>query len=1124
MRMKKTIIIGLLLIFLASGVLANNDSSKVGWMYYSDFSVGHAEWTEKNGAYNYIAATNCINATAPGILYLNNVIQKKPGSTYSFAADWVNRHDTNDGNNDLYIGVDAGVPTSVGSDWAGVSISIVAGGDARVRNNDDAPIAATVGFTNGTRTTLCTQIEDDSIKLYVNATLKITNTPGGAPWNVEDKVNDFLYLIAIGEAVCNIRAWEGACDSEPAPPVPPSPTVTVVYPTNHSNMSVLNPWNGSVVLSTDITANCSINYTTDNIISNLTSHTFDFSATPDGNYSVAFACNHSTNWDNGTFWFWKDEVDPVSFLTSPIPNFTYAENFNVDVTFNDTNLFGVNVTITNATDGAIYYAYSSGPITNGTTGMHIEDVFDVTPLPDYSVLTIFLEAVDSHTKREFLEDVKTTPDKSDPKYNMLEYELDYSDITIEYPKDLEINTIKDVDRFRFQYISDTRGEISFNIQSKQMLYLPNSEYIGHFVIYGKEGRPRYWFDLEGLSVTNIEQVRDNKFRITYNQTKQIEETRSLGGVNYVNWSSNFTVNKNANQVTITGGALILHGFANFTGFLNMSYQYAWFLNGINVSSGFAVGNTPYYYYSSDNKFVGAWLNEDHIDDGNYHSYSNTLGPDEDFYLNTTALPVLFPDQATMSQYILLSLIEANHTISATSCNRFKLVVKNSEQTLYCIGGGTLFQRTWGAGGGNRVYEFRIRRNYNIVMTPPGTNLLITNLTGGGGGNFTLSVRGFNGTAYTSWVNSTPFSAGAIEVNFYDEPSLNPFNYATITADLVSLNANWSEEVTTTNGSLLFTSYGSDNSTIYELRYQAPDHLVRSLFIDVTGFLNSSWSAYLLNDTISAKLDVIVRDFSLIGIPNATITVQRFYANITEWITVAQGRTNPLGLTRFYLEKDDIYYRFIISYNNMTIYTTSGEIINSDTTTYRITTDISSVYTAWAGINGDLDYSNATGTPTFSFAYENKDPNIVDVNLELYQQTTPGGTMVLVATNTTTLSIGTITLELPDPLLYHIALVRLDYSDGNSNYIDVFKDYNPPPPATKQDFRPLILVIYFMLFPALILGGLYITKRLISVPIMVVICAAISYFNPLWSMISPWTFLIIVFGAFPIGYYLNKVNV
>ena len=833
-----------------------------------------------------------------------------------------------------------------------------------------------------------------SVSQINNATRRYNVTVNGTTTSCEmfsGNYMDYIQFVNLGTGLAHIDDFQQNNETDPNAP----PIVTVVYPIASTSYGDAL-FNDSIVLSTDKAANCSINYTS-TIISNLTSHTFYLPSTPDGNYTVAYACNSSAEWTNSTFWFFYDGTAPTLSLGRPVNGTTMFGDFNLSLAFYDTHLFQTNVTIINST-GHLVYWNSSGDITTGqnnwTINEYVNTSFQVLEVESY---TAFFEATDSHTAHEFLEELIVIKDDDDPEYNQLEYDLSRGDITLEYPKDMDIITTKEGDRFVLKFYSETiRGETAFNIQGPKMVYLPGSEYQGHFVIFGKDDKAYYWFDTEGLEMTRIEEVKPNKYRIYFIQDEDYETSRSLGGLNYRNWTTTFSINIGDGRAIITPVGQELQGAANISK-PKTHIIYTWYKDGVNVSFG-------------------------------------------NFTTNST------------------DLVSVN--------------------------------------------------NYTLIDV----------------GTYIFSVRSWNGSEYTPWINSTPFLTGYINANFYDEESLGVVDYVEITAELVGLNVNYSEVKKTSNGSVQFDEFGLTNDTIYEIRYYATDHIIRSGFIDMSNFGNATLSLYMLNDTVSDKLDVIVRDFSLIGIPNATATIQRFYANITAWLTIAQGRTNVLGYTRQYVNKDDVYYRFSIEYEGTTIFTTSGEIITADTTVYRITTDISSVYTSWGTIDGNIWYSNATGTPTFSVVYENKLSTIESVSLEVFQTEEEGGQTTLLSTNTSTAAEDTITIIITDPFLYHFGLVRVNYDDNTYNYLEDVAEYSPPPPAEKEDMRQFVIIAYIILFPALILGGMFITKRLLSVPITVVICSLIAHFNPLWSMFPLWTLLIITFGALPVGWYLNKVNV
>jgi len=595
-----------------------------------------------------------------------------------------------------------------------------------------------------------------------------------------------------------------------------------------------------------------------------------------------------------------------------------------------------------------------------------------------------------------------------------------------------------------------------------------------------------------------------------------------------------SIGNNGARMDVNVSGNVMYGYCNITNFSYSAMQYTWYKDGVNISSGiYGFGNVTYENATTQAGY-GTW----NIDSGNPTADANYTSYD---YCETGSANCFYYLNLTYSKYLtnvfwLGSYAYGNfNQVLPEGCRSDPIMFRvNSDgdpphyaSQGYCWN-STGWQLLWqnvGASIGYRVFyeERAVLEGAPYIAAGIETN--VNNLTIVGPGDYMLSCRGLYETSQTEWINSTTSTIAKFEIMFLNEHYLTPMDTTTIYADFVGLNINKTYTFNTTNGSIEITNLNVSATDEYDLRFYADGFSIRSSFFTFESLSNLNRTSYMLNDSLSDKLDVVVRDYELKGITNATVSVQRFYPNVSSWITVAQGRTNIMGSTRFYVEKDDVYYRFVVEYNNRTIFQTggNGEIITSDIETYRITTDVSSVYQSWEELDGDLFYTNNTGTPQFVFEYENKAPSVQSVTVEVYKEDEYHG-FERVGSSSSTADSDTITFIINDTEDDHISFVYILYDTEYINYLDDMAEYSAPPPAEQEDFMPIMLIVSVILLPALMFGGLYVTRRLIAVPIAIDIYMLIMHFNPFFSLFPLGTVLIIVFGSIPIAYYLNKVTI
>lgn len=351
------------------------------------------------------------------------------------------------------------------------------------------------------------------------------------------------------------------------------PDVTITYPIDNSSVGA--SFNYSITMSTDIGANCSLNGSWFTIYTGNFSHTFINQTIIDNNMTYNWAClnDYTGNWSNGTFWLLIDTTYPIYSIVNPLNESVYNWTFWIDVNVSDIRLYAVNYTIRNTSDDKIVWYQNYSEITNGSTWINVKEWFPNFTIPQTEThnFSFDIEASDSHTRMQWNEKVDIIKDYSDPEYNEMIFDLEWSDITLEYPKNLTIETQRVTDRIKLKLLSNETGLMTFNIQSKKVVYLDKSYYQCHLVIID-----RYWFDCEGLDLVEIKKhhKQDNKYVITYRHTEYEHVTDSIGGLNIINASGWFLMfgNQGKFQYTITN---VTNGTINNLSDASTAFRYGY---------------------------------------------------------------------------------------------------------------------------------------------------------------------------------------------------------------------------------------------------------------------------------------------------------------------------------------------------------------------------------------------------------------------------------------------------------------------------------------------------------------------------------------------------------------------
>lgn len=341
-------------------------------------------------------------------------------------------------------------------------------------------------------------------------------------------------------------------------------------PSDTVNISVIEPANNTQYntnsFNFNLTANASNTFTCDFKLDNVTNETTSYSSGTDvfvnfnktlanGKYNFSITCNDSSTTKNSSIHtIFVDVTDPVISLNIPTDNQIIDGNLSLNVTLTDDNLFSFfwNLTFTNGT----IIANDSNTSLTGFTTFNITDTISLGNFSDTMNFTV--EVCDGHTKEII---------------NEFNPNLYVSSITT--TKTTSFSKLRD--RYSFSFVYDSpKTEIEITVP-EECIYLPNSEYKGHFVCE----QSRKWIDFEGdydIEVTGSTVIA----RSTKPLTKW--DFNSIGELNCVSESkvihtTNSTIDFNANviETSIQTFTLIIDNPGN----------------GLNITGEFFHNNTRY---------------------------------------------------------------------------------------------------------------------------------------------------------------------------------------------------------------------------------------------------------------------------------------------------------------------------------------------------------------------------------------------------------------------------------------------------------------------------------------------------------------------------------------------------
>lgn len=362
------------------------------------------------------------------------------------------------------------------------------------------------------------------------------------------------------------------------------PNITISQPGNHTFTN-----NNSVMIKINISeaGTCYINDSNwVNLFDNGQNFTWQRNNTPDGNYSIFFNCNDtSDNQQNTSIWFIVDTTYPTIIWDNPSNFSIHNSNFELIINYSDDWLFKTNTTIFYSNGTKVYNKYS-GILDNVTTYYNFTyNIIVGNGTWDDDEYYVFAEAVDTHTAYMFNAEFNIKQGKD---YYM--YVFPEGNITFKLPSNVALDTIKTYDRWKQKYtytkiLNDLEMEIEFT--NDNVHYIKNSPYNCHLVIFD-----RYWYDCEGINFISAE-LSKNIFRYRYTPNLLTDVTDSLGGLNYIASSLNFTIDATTPTASynVTNGSTSIVWDWAFSETINYTYWVGLNCSDNSVDSGSDTGQT-----------------------------------------------------------------------------------------------------------------------------------------------------------------------------------------------------------------------------------------------------------------------------------------------------------------------------------------------------------------------------------------------------------------------------------------------------------------------------------------------------------------------------------------------------
>lgn len=260
-------------------------------------------------------------------------------------------------------------------------------------------------------------------------------------------------------------------------------------------------------------------------------------------------------------------------------------------------------------------------------------------------------------------------------------------------------------------------------------------------------------------------------------------------------------------------------------------------------------------------------------------------------------------------------------------------------------------------------------------------------------NFSITKLGYNN------YNFSLYSNNSISINYYYEN--NGSIADDITIILEYFTETYSGNDTTTNGTIFLTSLEQGE---YTLHYYASGYTDKYYYFTLNDNEHHTLFLYLTNESTSSVTATV---YDLLGytVENATIKVLRHMVHNNSFVQVAMEKTNFEGETVLPLILNTVYYKFILTYNNILRDTTEKTKIFDTTVSFQIDTSDEPANVLHQVLT--VDTYLGVDNNTVRYVYTDDD-NLAESGC-VYLYETSQGTNTLLTSNCTTGTSGDMTL-------------------------------------------------------------------------------------------------------------------
>lgn len=267
-----------------------------------------------------------------------------------------------------------------------------------------------------------------------------------------------------------------------------------------------------------------------------------------------------------------------------------------------------------------------------------------------------------------------------------------------------------------------------------------------------------------------------------------------------------------------------------------------------------------------------------------------------------------------------------------------------------------------------------------------TGQVVFNITSGNyTTNFTSPTHADNSTeelTFSNYGNFTyyVFASNSLYLFIYDEQTNTLIDDQNVTLYVINYD-NESTEVDTSSGSTFVSGF---TPGIYELRYGSSDYNTRSYYTTITASSTQEIDLYLLNSTDANYISFINQDETGNLYEGGYFKMYRHFTDCNCFKVVEMDLTNFNGIAVISAEKYEGKYRFIVEYNNETVYSSTAEegyklTADSYTITWTLLGDTTESWFGTSGLYYNLSWSNASK----SFYLTVNDPSVLVDEFCLY---------------------------------------------------------------------------------------------------------------------------------------------